>query len=198
MSFFSRWRGKQTAKAKIPHQGELPPEIILYRVRHDGEFRDLLCLRDPKQTLFPEEGIPEKAIIGSWPVMEGQELLEPLAIKSENFGRNPVFVELMHGALARYGPESAQLKEAARRQGRGWLYLIDSRIPDPNGDVPIWDILGALEIKGGQIVPDSYWANPQHVILSDNGPFRLPPGILQLLVKESWEPDGDFSQTDGG
>lgn len=125
-------------------------------------------------------GLASEAIIGvcKRPLERGEILLPA------NFSTNRVFVDFLHDVIARRAPENASLRAAARAQGEGWVYLIDSRTPDPEGDVPVQDIIGAFEVKQGEIVSGSYEANPRHVILSSNGFFQLDPALLQCLVEE--------------
>ncbi|HET6252094.1 MAG TPA: hypothetical protein VFE47_30695 [Tepidisphaeraceae bacterium] len=45
-------------------------------------------------------------------------------------------------------------------------------------------IIGAFEIKDGEILPDSYHPMHDHKILSANGFFQLPPGLQGHLMRE--------------
>jgi hypothetical protein len=58
-------------------------------------------------------------------------LLRPLAtgerITPEVFARNSGFVQFMHDAIARFAPEQADCRSEAKRQGGGWIYIIDGR-----------------------------------------------------------------------
>ena len=127
-----------------------------------------------------KHGIPPEAIIGV--------LLRPLesgeAITPSVFARNRVFVEFMHSVIARRGPELPGLMAEAKRQGEGWVYVVDQRTPTPQGAVPPEDIVGAFEIKIGQVVPGSYRASPKHMILSPNGFFRLGSELQPCLLEE--------------
>jgi hypothetical protein len=120
-----------------------------------------------------ERGLPPEIIVG---VLRGPvESVE--AITPAVFARNGVFVDFMHGVIAGRGPELPGLVAAARRQGDGWVYIIDQRTPTPQGAVPPEDIVGAFEVRGGQVVPGSYRPSPKHMILSSRGFFQL--GELQ-------------------
>jgi hypothetical protein len=125
-------------------------------------------------------GLPAQAIIGV--------LLRPLepgeAITPEVFARNRVFVDFMHDVIARRGPELPGLIAEARRQGEGWVYVIDQRTPTPQGAVPPEDIVGVFEVKEGQVVPDSYRASPNHRILTSAGFFKLGAELEPCLLAE--------------
>lgn len=74
-----------------------------------------------------ERGLPGEAIIGV--------LLRPLeageAITPEVFARNRLFVDFMHSVIARRGPQLAGLIAEARRQGQGWVVVVDQRTRTP-------------------------------------------------------------------
>jgi hypothetical protein len=130
------------------------------------------------------EGLPPKAIIGI--------LRRPLGssekIEPSNFTRNRVVVDFMHDVISRRCPEIADLKSAARRQGEGWVYLLDARTKTPKGAVPPEDIIGAFAVKAGEIVSGSYAPNPRHLLFSSNGIFQLPPEFRKMLLDELHAP----------
>jgi hypothetical protein len=125
-------------------------------------------------------GLPPEAIVGV--------LLRPLepgeASTPALFARNRVFVDFMHEVIARRGPGLPGLIAEARRQGTGWVYIIDQRTPDPNGRVPPEDIVGGFAVEGGQIVAGSYQRSPKHQILSPAGFFRLGSELQACLLEE--------------
>jgi hypothetical protein len=90
----------------------------------------------------------------------------------------------MHGVIARRGPELPGLIAEARRLCDGWVYVIDQRTRTPQDAVPPEDIVGAFEVKGGQVVPGSYRPGPKHMILSADGFFRLGSELLPCLLEE--------------
>ena len=63
------------------------------------------------------------------------------------------------------------------------MYVIDLRTPGgPQGQVPPEDIVGAFEVKDGALCPDSYQANENHEIYSEDGLVRLPPSLQDALL----------------
>jgi hypothetical protein len=155
---------------------ELP--ITICRVdTPEGAKYYVACL--PHERLFAR-GLAPEAIIGV--------LLRPLepgeAITPAVFARNRVFVDFMHGVIARRGPKLPGLIAEAQRQGDGWVYIIDQRTRTPQGAVPPEDIIVAFEVRGGQVVPDSYCPSPSHIILTADGFFRLGVELQTCLLEE--------------
>ena len=109
---------------------ELGKTIWVNRVQKPGEEpQDLLTLLPPEETFT--HGIIPEAIVGilKHPLKEG----EP--IDPEDFVRNKLFNDFMHEVIARHGPKLQGLQTEARRQGDGWVYLVDARTVDstPSG-----------------------------------------------------------------
>lgn len=127
-----------------------------------------------------QHGLAAEAIIGV--------LLQPLktgeAITPSDFARNRVFVEFMQTVIARRAPELPGFIAEAKRQGEGWIYVVDQRTPTPQGAVPPEDIVGAFQIRNGQVVSGSYQASSRHVILSEHGFFRLGSELQPCLLEE--------------
>jgi hypothetical protein len=143
----------------------------------DG-VRDYVTLLPPE--LFCTRGLASEAIVGELLRRPGSEE----TITPQNFAPNRVFVEFMHGVIARHAPRQPGCRAEAERLGQGWIYIIDQRTPTPHGPVPTEDIIGAFEVKGGAVVPQSYRASPNHLILSSGGFFRLDRGLQTCLLQE--------------
>jgi hypothetical protein len=155
---------------------ELP--IHVYHINTPEGVKDYIsCL--PQEHVF-ERGLASEAIIGV--------LLRPLeageSITSAVFARNRVFVDFMHEVIARRGPALPGLIAEARRQGDGWVYIIDQRTRNPQGHIPPEDIVGVFAVKAGAIVPDSYRRSPKHETLSADGFFQLCAELQSCLLEE--------------
>jgi hypothetical protein len=100
----------------------------------------------------------------------------------ENLRPNPAFVAFLQWAIAKHAPGNAALLESARRQGDGWVYVIDARTPTPQGPVPPEDILGAFEVRQGALV--QYQASPAYRVVTSNGPPQLDPWFAEKLRDE--------------
>jgi hypothetical protein len=151
--------------------------VYVCRVDTPEGTKDYVTLISPEVAL--SQGLAPEAIVGV--------LLRPLesgeAITPDIFARNRVFVDFLHAVIARYGPDQEGCKAEAARLGEGWVYIIDQRTPTPQGPVPPEDIIGAFEVKGGEVLPGSYRASSKHMILSPNGFFRLEEGLRQCLLR---------------
>jgi hypothetical protein len=120
-------------------------------------------------------GLPPAAICG---VLGGDHA-------PSSFRTNPKFVEFLHGVIQKVGPEDHELRAAAALQKDGWVYVIDLRTPDgPHGRVLPEDIIGAFEVRHGEIVQGTYWANQKHLVFSQRGLLQLPPTLFKALVDE--------------
>jgi|SRR5579871_237365 len=154
----------------------LPMSIC--RIDTPDGIQDCVTILDDK--LVFARGLPSEAIVGI--------LVRPLgpgeAITAEIFSRNRGFVDYMHALIARRGPELPGLIAEATRQGDGFVFVIDQRTPTPRGAVPPEDIVGAFEVKGGQVVSGSYRPSPNHRLLTSNGFFQLGPELQPCLLLE--------------
>jgi hypothetical protein len=131
--------------------------------------------------LSPEEvgslgGLPDEAIAGT---IVG-DVPAP-----ETFQPNPRFIEFMHQVIRTAAPADPDFRAAARMQGNGWVYIIDLRTPDgPQGRVPPEDIIGAFQVQNGEVLPDTYWPNEQHRVLTSSGLVSLPPSFRAAFVEQ--------------
>jgi hypothetical protein len=136
-------------------------------------------------TLLPPDiafaqGLAPEAIVG----VLSRALGPGERITPETFARNRVFVDFLHDVIARHASSQLGCQDEAKRLVNGWIYIIDQRTPTPHGPVPPEDILGALQVKDGQVEAGSYRRSPKHLILSTNGFFRLDTGLHQCLLQE--------------
>jgi hypothetical protein len=125
-------------------------------------------------------GLVSQEIIGQ--LLDAQRADDLFA--PDNFARNRVFVDFLHEVIRKHGLSVPNLIAAARKQADGWVYIIDGRTPTPEGPVPPEDILGGFEVSQGEVVPDSYRANPNHRLLSQHGFFQLDPVLQARLLDE--------------
>jgi hypothetical protein len=152
---------------------ELPISIIVVSTSEGMKHYVTLT---PSSHAF-EAGVIPEAIVGV--------LLRPTdqvgGITPDNFARNSVFVDFLHGVIAEHGPSVPGLVAEAKRKVEGWVYIIDGRAPSPQGLVSPEDIIGAFQVKGGEVVPGSYQRNGNHAVLSSNGFFRLESVLREKL-----------------
>ena len=123
--------------------------------------------------------LPSEAIVGV--------LLQPLKdgerITVGNFAANSVFVNLMHGVISHRGPLTADLISLALRVKKGRLYVIDRRTRTPDTEVPEQDVFGEFDVKNGKILPNSYRANSNHYLYSEDGFFQLGEELEDFLLQ---------------
>jgi len=141
----------------------------------EGPKDYVACL--PPEVL-QKRGLAAEAIVGVLlkPTIKG----EP--IKPENFARNGAFVDFMHDVIARRAPGLPAFISEARRQVDGFIYIIDQRTLRQD-QVPAEDVIGAFEIKNGDVA-GAYKPNPQHRVLSTRGFVRLDPQLLTCFMEE--------------
>jgi hypothetical protein len=152
--------------------------VYVCRVNGPGGPQDLVTVLSPE--VVSAEGLAPEAVVGICARLLGEE--EP--ISPALFAQNRGFVNLLHWVIAEHGPSLPGVQSAAARQGEGWVYVIDARTPDPSGDVPTQDVLGAFAVREGVIVAESYQRNPNHILLSERGFFRLDPELHRRLLHE--------------
>lgn len=126
-------------------------------------------------------GLPNEGIAGSI----SRNLKVEGKISVGQFRPNPVFIRFMHHVIKLFGPDDPELQQAAVQQREGWIYIIDLRTPEgPQGRVPPEDIIGAFEVKSGQIIRDSYSINDKHLVFSEHGLVQLSPFLHKVLIRE--------------
>jgi hypothetical protein len=153
--------------------------VWICKVNLPGQgMQDLVTFLPPEAAIV--HGLPPEGIIG--------HLLKPIdqggTVSPENFAQNRVFVDFLHEVIARHGPHVPELQIEAARLGAGWLYVIDARTPTPGRDVPLHDIIGNFRVEAGVVIPGSYQQNPNHLILSPQGFFRLESALRERLLTE--------------
>jgi hypothetical protein len=153
-------------------------EVFICRVETPDGISDYVTLLAPESTF--SKGLPAEAIVG----VLAHPLSPDEAISPDIFARNRVFVDFMHEVIARHGPAQPGLQAEARRSGNDFVYIVDQRTQNPNGSVPSKDILGAFEVKDGELLPESYRRNPNHLILSPDGFFNLGAELQRCLLDE--------------
>ena len=155
---------------------ETPFHVV--RVRTPDGDKEYVTLLSPSVAF--SKGLGAEAIIGQ--LLRPREASQPIV--PEVFARNPAFFELMHAVIARESPKLPNCRAEAKSTGEGYLYVIDQRTPTPQGAVPPDDVIGAFEVKGGEIVAGSYRSNAKHKILSARGFFQLDAPLLACLIEE--------------
>ena len=153
-------------------------DVFTYSVVLGGERRDVVSPVDGRWLFDHGYGLAPTAIFGV--LLRLRE--DGGGIEPENFRQNRPCVDVLHEVVAAEAPRTRATRRQAKRQGGGYLYMLDGRTPDPEGTVPGEDIIGAFSLRDGGIVPGSYQPNPQHKLLTAGGFFVLPPELEGALM----------------
>jgi hypothetical protein len=140
-------------------------------VQADQGQKRLISMIDP----FSRDTVPEIAIVGEF----RGSLSGP-----GSFAENPLFVRFLHRCIELFGPESPGLRVEASRQKNGIITVIDQRIGNIFGKVHPADIIGAFEVRGSQVHPETYRANPNYRLFTDAGFFQLDHYINEKILEE--------------
>jgi hypothetical protein len=105
-------------------------------------------------------------------------------IAPDRLSQNPAFVDNLATVIAAGVVDLVELRREASRQGDGFVYLLDGRTQTPLGQVPPVDVLGAVAVEGGELVPGSYQHNRHHRLLTADGFFRLPAELEAALATD--------------
>jgi hypothetical protein len=153
--------------------------MYVYTVKLENKTQKVISLLSPQEIADSE--LPSQGIIGTLTECETQSE----QISWENFISNPNFIDFFHHIIIRFAPSIPEFLTEAKRQNNGWIYLIDARCPDLTGSVLPEDIIGAFELKEGEIIAESYQRNNSHLIFSQHGFFKLPPILQKHLIEET-------------
>jgi hypothetical protein len=151
-------------------------QTFAYQIRApaDGSIQCFLSLLSPDQTQI-KRGLRPEAVLG--------QLKEPsVEIASDTFVQNPAFIRFLQWVVAKHASACPGLVAEAKRQDNGYVYVLDSRTPDPCGTVPPEDIIGAVEVRGGEMV--QYTSSPNYRVVGSNGMMKLHPWFGSKVVEE--------------
>lgn len=109
---------------------------------------------------------------------------QPEPREYERFRPNLLFVDLLNAVIARHAHEDPAVAEQAAQLQEGRLPLWDLRHPRPGPRRAPEELLGWLEVRGGQVLPGVWHPNPEHTLISRHGLFVLPPGVERRLMEE--------------
>ncbi|HEX2202715.1 MAG TPA: hypothetical protein VHG91_05445 [Longimicrobium sp.] len=163
----------------------MQPSVFVCRVVIHGEPRDYATVLPPERVFAG--GLPAEAIVGLLlaPAAEGR------APRPDAFAENPAFRALFDEVAGRHAPDEPEIAGEARRLGSGYVYVIDGRTPNPRGDVPAEDVVGAFQVRDGAVVREPYLPNPKYRLLGENGFFRLSDTLRAHLLDEIARRRGD-------
>jgi hypothetical protein len=155
-------------------------DVFTYDVEIAGKRHNVVSPIDGRWLFEHGYGLSETAIFGVLlrRIDDGGQIIP------ENFRPNRSFVDFLHALLAAEAPKTTSARLQATRQREGYLYLIDGRTPDPGGRVPPEDIIGAITIQAGTLIPNTYQRNDRHRLLTSDGFFVLSAELEATLMQQ--------------
>ena len=152
--------------------------IFRYTVNIGAGEQEVASLVPPD--LVFEHGLCTEAILG----VIGSDPGNSEGVAPDRFQENPAFVQFLQEVISDHVYGLDDLVREGKRHRNGHIYLIDGRTPQPDGSVPPEDIIGAVDVEDGSLVPGSYEHNPNHRLLTEDGFFLLPPQLEAVLDRE--------------
>ena len=131
--------------------------LNVFEIVTEGVHRHLICfLRSDRAQ---EAGIDPRGVVGEFTPGEGEEF-DP-----KTFVLNTEFINALTSYMNEEAIKNPGMEEEGRKNVGGWLYLLDPRFPQEEGKEPEpADILGGFAVSDeGEIVPDSFYYNEEHV-----------------------------------
>jgi hypothetical protein len=153
--------------------------MFIYSISSEKGNEQVLSLISPEAIY--NKNMPSETIVGKL----AKDLSENDKINFNNFIPNLSFINFLHDVIAKHGSKVSSLSAQAQKQKKGWVYLIDGRCSDSQGEVLPEDIIGSFEVIEGQIIPNSYQKNSKHLIFSKKGLFKLQSTLNKHLMQES-------------
>jgi hypothetical protein len=140
----------------------------------NNEYKVLSILSSEEIKKMDE--LPKKAICGYFT----KDDLSP-----ENFVPNQEFIDCLHKTIRFQGYKLESMKLAAKRQGNGYIYIIDFRTNEGiMGNVPPEDIIGGFKVRNGRIIFEDYAPNHNYKVYTNNGLIKLPTELKEKLIEE--------------
>ena len=151
------------------------PQVFVYDVHGDSGGETVYYLSPLPPHLGFGKGLPPEAIMGQ--LRQGPEDFSPAG-----FAPNEPFTRFLHAVIAKHAASCPGLMAEARRQHNGFVYILDLRTPTPNDAVPPEDIIGAVEVRDGQL--GHFQGSPNYRIVAQNGLMTLDPWFHAKLMEE--------------
>jgi hypothetical protein len=156
--------------------------MTLLKVRRpDGAFATVISYFEP-DVLDELDGLPGEFVCGE--IRDASDLQEDdFDFRPDQVEENPGFMLFLHEFIATQAATNEELKEAAREQREGFVYMIDQRTPDTEDDIPPVDIIGAFEIADGAIAAEKYSPNPNHRMITGDGLVEIGDELRVAMLE---------------
>jgi hypothetical protein len=148
-------------------------QSFIYVVETDKGIRYVLSLL-PTEKAF-KKGLFGYSIVGY--------ILDPQKpITQDNFKVNPAFLKLFHSIIQTITVQQPDFQGRVKEQGEGVMYVVDLRDRHyPNTRTS--DIIGGFPIIDKQAQSSNYEANPNYLLVNEDGLFRLPKYYIDALME---------------
>ena len=124
------------------------------------------------RNLIEKRGLPPASICGVLPYLDAP-------MDEEHFTQNHQFIQALHKLnLNSLDPDLLAFAKATIEPA---VAIIDQRSTDPNGDVPLQDIIGQYSIVAGRV--QGYQPNSAYRLITSQGIFKLTPWIRKSIVE---------------
>lgn len=148
-------------------------ELFVYTVKIEGNDLAALALLPPGDV--QRYGLPTEAILGDVPVRQKEMTVD-------GFTPNERFVLYLTNIVEMHAPELDEVRRQAAKVGNGPVYIIDYRNVNEGQKPPFEDVVGWFGARDGEIVADTYNANPNYQLLTNAGPPQLHPTLEAKLM----------------
>ena len=149
--------------------------VYIFQVQspEDGSTITYVSPRSPEEGVA--RGLRSEEVMGRLADADGE-------LTAENFEANPEFLPFVNWVIGKHCRDWPGLRAEAERQQEGWVYIVDARTPDPKGEVPPEDVIGAVRIEKGELV--EYRGSPDYRMFTQNGFMQLSPWLKEKWLEE--------------
>ena len=148
-------------------------ELYVYTINLAGNRIAALSLVPPEQVT--QAGLPTEAILGDVDPAQKEMTID-------NFTPNERFVLFLTKIVETHAATLPDVVAQAEKVKNGPVYVIDYRSVNSGEKPPFEDVIGWFGARNGEIVPDSYSANPNYQLLTNAGPPQLDPTLETALL----------------
>jgi hypothetical protein len=152
--------------------------VYLATIREDGVEKLFVTLLTPED--MERQGLPPEAILGR---LKEKSPDSGSRFTPDNFVPNGTFILFLHDVVARRGCEDPELVEKARGVTDKMGLFLDRRRKGA-ADIVREDLIGAFEIRDGELVAGSYQPNEFYEVVSKDGLMTLDPWLRGVLLEE--------------
>lgn len=152
-------------------------ELYVYTVKIEGNDLAALSLLPPD--VVSQFGLPAGAVIGEVDPRQSDMTVEGL-------NKNDAFLAFFHKIIGEHAHTLPEMAAQAEKVGNGPVYVMDKRSINAGEKPPFEDAIGWYGSRDGEILVESYNANPNYQPLTNAGPFQLDSVLEEKLVDATY------------